>query len=228
MVAIPITTSMLNLAGNSTPVREKAVKEQPKESLYNFILKWEGKGKADEPGRAYLEGPNNILTIGVGHKVLSYEKDENLKKVIGNKKEDYDKYVKGEVPLTDKQAEQLFDLDSVDKINIAKNLFQKYEHFPTYLQHALFNMVYRGEIKAKHETAKAIERGDFRTAADEYLDRDDYRKAKSHGINRGIIARMDSNAKALKRYATEIEDIDRTDPLGLSLLSPKQRRDIKI
>jgi GH24 family phage-related lysozyme (muramidase) len=216
-----MTTSMLNLAENSTAVQEKAVEEQPKESLYNLILKWEGMGKEGKPGKAYLEGPDGILTIGVGHKVLSYEKDENLKKVIGNKKEDYDKYVNGEVALTDKQMKQLFDLDSVDKINIAKDLFKNYEHFPTDLQNALVSGVYRGEFKEGHETVRLINDGEFAAAADEYLDRDDYRKAKKDGINRGIIARMDSNAKVMKKYAIEIAELSREDPLGLSSSSSR-------
>ena len=77
---------------------------------------------------------------------------------------------------------------------------------PEDTQKALVSMVYRGDIKHSHNTAKLIKAGEYEKAAKEYLDHDDYRasKAKNQKAGRvvhGVQGRMEGNARALLEAA---------------------------
>lgn len=102
--------------------------------------------------------------------------------------------------------------------NIGKNFFTEvmpkyvkramaidptYVKLPEETKKALVSMVYRGDIKASHKTAKYIKAGEYEKAAKEYLDHDDYRNSKAKNVAagkrvHGVQYRMEANAAALK------------------------------
>ena len=80
------------------------------QSLYDYIVRSEGKGKKGRPGYAYKDHKGN-LTIGVGH--LITKNDPVLKRVVGN---NYNVILSGGMPLSNSQMQKLFDYDIKSKI----------------------------------------------------------------------------------------------------------------
>ena len=107
------------------------------QSLYDYIVQSEGKGKKDRPGYAYRDH-KGYLTVGVGHLVL--RNDPILKKVIGK---NYSAVISGQVPLNDSQMKQLFDYDVQSKIKLAKSKVKNFDKLPTAVQNAIVDGFFR-------------------------------------------------------------------------------------
>ncbi len=56
-----------------------------------------------------------------------------------------------------------------DKETKARRLFDNYDTFDPKLQTQIMSGVYRGDFKKEHKTVKAINKGDFRTASEQFL-----------------------------------------------------------
>ena len=100
-----------------TPITQAVKQDQ---SYYEYIAPSEGKGKDGRPGYVYKDH-KGYLTVGVGHLVL--RNDKVLKSVVGR---DYNDVVRGRKALTDKQMEQLFDIDVRAKISAAQRKLPKF------------------------------------------------------------------------------------------------------
>ena len=89
-----------------------------------------------------------------------------------------------------------------DKEATARRLFDNYDTFDPKLQTQIMSGVYRGDFKKEHKTVKAINKGDFRTASEQFLDRQDYKSwtatPKSRSQNQGLIKRLEAIQKALE------------------------------
>jgi len=85
------------------------------------------------------------------------------------------------------------------KIATAKRLFPAFDTYSPNLKIELLQGVFRGNFKAKHNSVKLINKGEWEKASKEFLDYQEYRDAQKIGSNkRGVVFRMDSIADAIK------------------------------
>lgn len=156
------------------------------QSLYDYIVRSEGKGKEGRPGYTYRDHKGN-LTVGVGH--LITRNDPVLKRVAG---ENYNVIVSGRRPLSDKQMQQLFDYDVQSKISLAKRKLGNFDNLPKSTQNAIVDGFFRGDLSGSPKTLKLMNSGDFKSAAIEYLNNKEYRESRKAGT--GVAPRMERNA----------------------------------
>lgn len=160
------------------------------QSLYDYIVRSEGRGKEGRPGYAYKDHKGN-LTIGVGHLVTP--NDPILKRVVGK---NYNSITSGLTPLNDKQMKQLFDYDVQSKIKLAKRKLSNFDNLSKSMQNAVVDGFFRGDLSGSPKTLKLMNSGDFKAAAAEYLNNNEYRKSKKDGT--GVAPRMERNAVIFK------------------------------
>ena len=172
-----------------TPITQAIKQDQ---SYYDYIAPSEGKGKAGRPGYAYKDH-KGYLTVGVGHLVL--RNDKVLKSVVGR---DYNDVVRGRKALTDKQMEQLFDIDVRAKISAAQRKLPKFNSYPQYVRNAIVDGFFRGDLSGSKDTLALMNQGDFKAAAKEYLNHAGYRKSKEEGT--GVAGRMERNAAVFATF----------------------------
>lgn len=109
--------------------------------------------------------------------------------------------------ISKSKAEQLLTADIRNEENKTKNLFPKYDTYPTYVRKALVNSVYRGEAKKGYKWVEAINAGDWDDAAKKYLQgwNIDFSQANDPRYKGGVADRMVSNQEAFKKYANELK-----------------------
>lgn len=83
---------------------------------------------------------------------------------------------------------------------IDQNLPQFSSYSPK-LQTEIVQAFYRGDFPASDKTIALIQAGNFKEAANEFLDNDEYRAAKNNKNTKGIRNRMEAVAKALRNEA---------------------------
>jgi len=150
-------------------------------NIADYIRKNEGA----EP-KAYKDSEGN-WTIGVGHLIQKGEE------YLLNK------------TLNDKEINQLFAQDLEEHINRTKRIFPKFDQYPQDIQAALTDSVYRGDMGPN--TRKLINSGNWKAAADEYINHSGYRASKAGEKGRGIYKRMDRNRAQMLGYARELGQI---------------------
>jgi len=172
-----------------TPITQAIKQDQ---SYYDYIAPSEGKGKPDRPGYAYKDH-KGYLTVGVGHLVL--RNDKVLQRVAGR---DYNSVIRGRVPLSDKQMEQLFNIDVQSKISAARRALPAFDSYPQYLRNAIVDGFFRGDLSGSKDTLALMNKGQWKTAAKEYLNHAGYRTSKEDGT--GVAGRMERNAAVFATY----------------------------
>jgi|TARA_R110002051_G_scaffold221234_1_gene284879 GH24 family phage-related lysozyme (muramidase) len=160
------------------------------QSLYDYIVRSEGKGKEGRPGYAYRDHKGN-LTIGVGHLVT--RNDPVLKRIAGA---NYSVVMSGRRPLDSGQMQQLFDHDVQAKIKLAKRKVGNFDKLPKSTQNAIVDGFFRGDLSGSPKALKLMNSGDLKAAAVEYLNSNEYRKSKKERT--GVAPRMERNAAAFR------------------------------
>jgi hypothetical protein len=131
------------------------------------------------------------ITIGIGHLV----KPEEIKK-----------FAKG---IDEKIAFEIFDGDFKRELTKARDLFTRFDTYPTYLKLRLLNGTFRGEFKKGHDTVDLLNKGQPIKAAKAYLEGsgDKYRKdfqasldSNEAGKPHGVKSRMLETRSAIIRY----------------------------
>lgn len=148
--------------------------------------------------KVYDDGVGNP-TIGIGH-AFGPESRQIFNTVFGNEV-NYNNIISGRDALTNEQIWRLFEYDLERHLTRARNRFHNFDDFPSYLQLALLDSVYRGDTGPR--TTALINAGKWREAAVEYLNRRDYRDRAKNNM-RGIGPRMERNRDAMLRYANEL------------------------
>jgi len=144
-------------------------------------------------------------TIGVGHYMDRGDSRETFSRVLPlvNWNNIYD----GKTALTNEEIDILFAEDLKTYVERAKKLVPEFDSLPDYVSTALVDMAYRGDLGDSPKTRALINSGKFAEAANEYINRREYRDAESKGI-RGVKIRMDSNRQRLLDYANIVKDIN--------------------
>tara|TARA_R100000008_G_C3586695_1_gene172999 strand:- start:2737 stop:3582 length:846 start_codon:yes stop_codon:yes gene_type:complete len=172
-----------------TPITHTIKQDQ---SMYDYIVQSEGKGKEGRPGYAYRDH-KGYLTVGVGH--LITKNDPVLRQVTGQY---YNAVVSGRMPLNDNQMKQLFNIDVQSKIALARRNIRGYDKLPSYVQNAVVDGFFRGDLSGSPDTLGLMNQGNWSAAATEYLDNDEYRTSKKEGT--GVAPRMERNASIFAAY----------------------------
>lgn len=159
-------------------VQPKAKADEYLKKAMDVIKKYEIGGMVKDYHKMYKDS-KGLNTIGIGHLVL----DEELPLYQGK-------------TLTEKEVLDLFVKDSQIKLQRARRIFPKFDSYSDDLKVALLNGVFRGEFKAGHDAVKLINRGQWKKAAEEYLDNAEYKNAVEEN-NAGVRPRMEFNAKVI-------------------------------
>jgi len=101
--------------------------------------------------------------------------------------------------ITPAQAEDLLTKGIIEHEAKARRIVPKYDMYPKYVQGAILNAIYRGDLGPK--TAAAMNAGKWSEAATMYLQHRNY--TNPNGMS-GVVARMKSNADAFAKYAKEL------------------------
>jgi len=211
-LSIPFMLIMLNMSNqdfvelqNKHQGDEQAIKQE-------LVQKIEAKTKFDYnafaskikqyegyKSKAYDDGRGND-TIGIGH-MITPESRQIFQQLFGSKV-NFNDIVSRKAELTPQQIQRLANYDIDKHLTRARGRFPKYNTYPYYVQEALLNSVYRGDIGNK--TTGLINQGKWEEAAAEYLNRHDYVNAKQLGIP-GIRPRMEANRNAMLQYAKDLK-----------------------
>lgn len=119
-------------------------------------------------------------TIGIGHLVLPNELA----------------YYKGRT-LSENEIYSLFANDMQKKLTLVKKHFPKYNSYPEDLKIAILDGYFRGDLAHSDKTRALINARQFKAAAKEYLNHDEYRAALASGS--GVAPRMQRNAQIFAR-----------------------------
>ena len=150
---------------------------------------------------------NNNWTIGIGHHLDGSQEDRNA--VAGALTNanlpavNYDNLIAQTERITEDQARAIFELDLDHHLGIARRLVPQFDNLPGYLQLALGDMAFRTDLQQSPNARQAMNANNWNTAANRYLNSDEYRQSQSTGT--GIAPRMDRNADAMRQYAEELE-----------------------
>jgi GH24 family phage-related lysozyme (muramidase) len=196
------------IAPTSQPVAKIEPKPQPKPQKTKFDYNdftQSLTGNEGKKSKLYDDG-TGVFTVGIGHAVGKDPSDPRAKKsrkifeqLFGNASK-WDSLWQGG-SLTNQEINILAKHDIDEHQSRAKEMFPKYDTYPYYLQKALLDGVYRGDIGEK--TQQLINAGNWSAAAKEYTNRRDYRDAEQNGMG-GIKTRMDENKSAFLQYAQEL------------------------
>lgn len=153
------------------------------------IMNWENSIKSgwnDKKQRWFphksFEGGNP--TIAYGHKVTDQDIRSN-------------RFKNG---LTQSEAIELLNKDLFAASLIAARLVDSYQSLPVNVRQALINAVYRGELHSTDKTVKLMNVGKWKAAADEYINRSDYKS------NSGVRKRMDWNREQFLSFKQTVKD----------------------
>jgi GH24 family phage-related lysozyme (muramidase) len=161
-----------------------------KRALADYIAHSEGVRQ-----KAYDDGRGN-MTIGIGHMFVPGD-DKLFGNLFGNKY-DVDKLIARTQAMDLDDVYTLFSHDAEEHLSRARQMFPQFDTFPSDVQMALADSVYRGDTGVK--TRQLINAGKWGEAAREYLNRHDYANRHVLGIP-GIGPRMERNQRALLNQA---------------------------
>lgn len=109
--------------------------------------------------------------------------------------------------ISEKTAEDLL-TKGIQKIeNDVRRRIPKYNSYPKYVQMAIMNASYRGDLGPA--TIKLINQGQWTEVTKEYLNHPNY---TNPGNLTGVVKRMKSNADAFTQYASELTATKQTAP----------------
>jgi GH24 family phage-related lysozyme (muramidase) len=187
------------------PQEDDSTQQYDYESFANYIGAHEGSVPYvydDATGGRWYGGATGNPTIGIGH-LIDDESREVFQEVFGDEV-DYDDIVERRAELTETQIAQLFRHDVQDRLGVAENLFPNFSTYPTDVQSALLDGVYRGGLSGSPATIRLINSGDWIGAADEYLNNNEYRAAVRSGS--GVAPRMEQNRDVFLQYGRHLAD----------------------
>jgi len=159
------------------------------------VKSWEGPGPVDAKGNhlAYDdENPDVPLKPGApvkGTITIGYGTTATVLPTL-----------KPGMKITPSAAEQLLTKGIKEHEAKAIRLIPKYKRYPKYVQEAILNAIYRGDLGPN--TIETINKGQWSKVSAMYLQHPNY---TNPGELRGVVTRMKSNADAFDKYAKELK-----------------------
>lgn len=154
--------------------------------------------------RVYRDTSGN-LTIGIGH-LMTMNDRELFEELFGQDEGfNYDHIISGRAELTREQVDTLFEHDLFRIIDRVERAIPEFNNLPGYVQIAITDGFFRGDLSGSPRTLELINNGDWDEVSAEYLDNNEYRASRRRGPRHGVWQRMDRNAAAFQRYADSLE-----------------------
>ncbi len=199
-----LATLVLGALCNALPLGEIVSDNRKKDdrmlAYATYTANFEGRrDKTYDPNpRDNIDEP----TIGVGHYLLRGDSREVFAKALPEV--NFDRVMDKKEKLSEEQIDRLFAYDLPVYVKRAKSAVPAFDNLPVYVQTALVDMAYRGDLKGSPKTLSLINKGEWENASKEYLNSREYRKAVVNG-EPGIRPRMESNSERLRQYGVELE-----------------------
>jgi len=153
------------------------IKSFDKQAVDPFIKKAGDYIKRNEGVKNKLyKDSKGYWTIGIGHLVTPQELP----------------YYRGKT-LSENEIYSLFAKDLQSKLSMVKRDFPNYDSYSDDLKIAILDGYFRGDLSGSPRTRELINKGNFKAAAQEYLNNAEYRAALKSGS--GVASRMQRNAK---------------------------------
>ena len=164
----------------------------------DFLTKlktWENSIKRgwDEKKKRWYPHPSpegGLKTIAYGHKCKTAQEQREFEKN----------------GLSDAEALELLQSDLRGASNKAAVLVPSFTSLPDSVKQALTNAAYRGEIKSNHKTVQLMNQGNWKAAADEYLNNAEYKQTKSDSIRNRMNWNYEQFLKLAKGTADKSDD----------------------
>jgi GH24 family phage-related lysozyme (muramidase) len=186
---------------NAPKLTREKIRQSILKDAAEYIIPFELYGDLNNPENDELMIPyqddHKLWTVGVGH-------------LIGRGTgTDKDKYIKQRknagkpVKLTRSEAVSMFQKDLNRVYNTLLRVFgDRWYQFPDELKVALVDIAFRGDLASKetgklHKFVGMLKRGEYKAAADEYLDHKEYKRRIKKGED-SVVKRMNSNHAIMK------------------------------
>jgi GH24 family phage-related lysozyme (muramidase) len=177
--------------------------EDPQFHYANNLTTFKEKVKGNEgfSSKIYKDVYGNP-TIGIGS-LVNKDFPKTVRTVFPDKPKGWEHEVAaGRQEITRDEAEQLKDYQATNKFGeIRKELGQDiFDRLHDNVQVGLADAHYRGSMlgpSGSPKTMKLIRQGNLRAAGKEFLNNEEYRRAKASGKMGGIVKRMEEFSKAL-------------------------------
>ena len=137
------------------------------------------------------------LTVGCGHNLEAPGSKETFAKAFGQNGESLHASAMSGNPITQDQAEKLFNADYGKHLQKTINMIPDLEKHPADVQSALVSGTYRGHVGNSPKFRKLFNAGKYTEAADELLDNDEYRNPSTA---KGVKDRMSRDASIIREY----------------------------
>lgn len=182
------------------------IRQSVLEDAVEYIIPFELHGNLNNPKNDEFMVPyqddHKLWTVGVGHligKGTSRDKENYIKQ-----RKDAGK----PVALTRSEAMSIFQKDLNRVYNTLLRVFgEKWYQFPNELKVALVDVAFRGDLASRqtgklHKFVGMLKRGEYKAAAEEYLDHEEYKKRVKEGVD-SVVRRMNSNHAIMKSIGSE-------------------------
>ena len=174
----------------------------PPRAFFGHIRKEEGfrpKPYTDPKVDPDKRGPK---AIGHGHAISERSRPifERLVPEV-----DFDELLAGRAEIDEEQADRIMEHDISLRLEQIRKKVVNFDLYPEYLQIALFGSWFRNGLPHYPNTLRLLNEGKYHEAAVEFLDSNEYRKAKKSGS--GVAGRMERYSEAIKRYANELDQL---------------------
>jgi len=114
------------------------------------------------------------------------------------------RYAKPGATMTEEEADKILrEEDYPSHLKRISDMVPGFNQLPLDVAVQMAQSAFRGGITGSPDTVELINERAFGKASKEFLDHDEYRKAKRTGVRAGIVPRMDKVSNTLKRHAIQ-------------------------
>lgn len=151
---------------------------------------------------------SKIPTIGIGHNLQNTKQSKShFIKAFGDQGLAIRNSVLNGGSMTNEQVEKLFDVDYEHHLNLAAKKIPSLHTHPPEVQAALVSGTFRGHVTDSPTFLKHFNSGNYKAAADEFLDREEYknpeRKKDGSLVAPGVITRLERDHEIYQNYAEQ-------------------------
>jgi LysM repeat protein len=167
------------------------------------IMNWENSIKAGWNAKKQRWFPHSSIeggtgTIAYGHKLTA---DDIASGRFAN-------------GITQREAEKLLKDDLYAASKKVEAMIPSYRNLPDSVRQGLINAAYRGELKSTYQTVKLMNANNWRGAAEEYLNHDEYKSGRYPGVKQRMKWNYDqfaAYAKSNTKQSTPTKPQSKTD-----------------
>ena len=151
---------------------------------------------------------SKIPTIGIGHNLENTKQSKShFIKAFGDQGLKIRNHVLSGGSMTHEQVNKLFDVDYEHHLGLAARKVPSLHTHPPEVQAALVSGTFRGHVTDSPTFLKHFNSGNYKAAADEFLDRQEYknpeRKKDGSPVAPGVITRLERDHKIYQNYAEQ-------------------------